>query len=100
MQKNTKRMFKKIVEMFGQKIANLVKLLSHDKNTNYNTYLLKLANYPTAFDVKLLDLLDNLLDNPTLKQKEKYRSALKYVTGKGIKINSKIKDELFKLAGI
>ena len=99
--RNPERTLKKIKDMFGNKITNLVKYLSHDKGVDYNLYLLKLAkSSPTAFDVKLLDIEDNLTDNPSGKQREKYKNALNYLVQNGININPKIKKNLFNLAGV
>lgn len=98
MPKNT---IKKIKEIFGPKIAQLVIFMSHDKAVKYNEYLLSLAKKsPTAFDIKLIDLEDNLSDNPSAKQKEKYKNAIQYVEGNGIKINPKIKTKLYALVGV
>ena len=99
--KDPARILKKIKDMFGGKIANQIKYLSHDKGVDYNTYLLKLASSaPTAFDIKLLDMEDNLIDKPSKKQKLKYKNALQYLIEKGIKINPKVQMTLLKLAGI
>ena len=40
--KNPQRILNKIIDIFGQSIGNLVKYMSHDKNVEYNKYLLKL----------------------------------------------------------
>lgn len=99
--RNPQRTLDRIKELFGSVIAKLVVLLSHDKKAEYNEYLLNLSKKsPTAFVVKLLDMLDNLVDKPNSKQKEKYRNALEYLVKNGIKIDSKIKDKLFKLIGM
>ena len=51
--KNPQRMLKKIITLFGQKIGNLVKYMSHDKSVEYNAYLLKLAKVSkTSGDIK------------------------------------------------
>jgi len=99
--KNLQQTLKKIKEIFGDKIAKLVVVLSHEKGVNYKEYLLSLAKKSTtAFAVKLLDMEDNLSDKPSSKQKEKYKNALEYIMSQGIKIEPKIKDKLFKLTGI
>ena len=98
--KNPQRTLKRIKELFGGVIVQLVVLLSHDKGVDYNTYLLKLAKASkTAFDVKLLDLEDNLYDRPNPKQQSKYKKALDYLEDKGIDINPKIKDKLYNRVG-
>ena len=97
---NPQRTIKKIKAVFGATIAKLIILLSHDKGIDYNTYLEKLAKVSkTAFDVKLLDLEDNLTDKPSEKQKKKYKNALDYLKEKGITIDSKIEGHLTKLVG-
>ena len=99
--KNPQRTLKKIKDMFGPGTAKLVTILSHDKGIDYKEYLLNLAKKsPTAFTIKLLDMEDNLADKPHLKQKNKYKEALEYLVEKGIKIEPKIKDKLFKLVGV
>jgi (p)ppGpp synthase/HD superfamily hydrolase len=99
--KNPPRTLKKIKELFGSNIAKIVKLLSHDKGVDYSLYLAKLAKASkTAFDVKLLDMEDNLSEHPTEKQKRKYGEALRYLIQLGINIDSKIKNNLFTMVGI
>lgn len=98
--KNPQRTLKKIKELFGGVIAKLVVILSHDKGVDYNTYLYKLAKASkTAFDVKLLDLEDNLYDKPNPKQQLKYKQALDYLEQQNIDINPKIKDKLYNRIG-
>ena len=98
--KNPKRTLAKIKELFGSTIANLVVIMSHDKGVDYSTYLYKLAKLsPTAFDIKLLDLEDNLSDSPSPKQQYKYKQALDYLEEKGIQINSKIREKLYQRVG-
>ena len=98
--KNPQRTLKRIKELFGGVIAKLVLILSHDKGVEYSTYLLKLAKASkTAFDVKLLDLEDNLYDRPNPKQQQKYKKALDYLEAKKIEINPKIKDKLYNRVG-
>lgn len=98
--KNPKRTLQKIKELFGAVIAKLVIIMSHDKGVEYSTYLAKLAKASkTAFDVKLLDLEDNLSDKPNPKQQLKYKKALDYLEDKNIDINPKIKDKLYQRVG-
>jgi len=98
--KNPQRTLKRIKELFGGTIAKLVTIMSHDKGIDYSTYLYKLAKMsPTAFDIKLLDLEDNLSDKPSPKQQLKYKKALDYLEAKKIEINPKIKDKLYQKVG-
>lgn len=95
------RVIKKISELFGSNIAKIIKLLSHEPGVDYNVYLAKLAKASkTAFDIKLLDMEDNLIDKPSEKQKSKYKQALEYLVKIGTKIDPKIQNTLFKLAGV
>jgi len=99
--KNPQRILDKIKELFGGGTADLVVALSHDKSVDYKEYLLNLAKrYPTAFIVKLLDIIDNVSSKPHLQQKNKYKEAIEYIVSKGISIDPKIKDSLFNLIGV
>ena len=99
--KNPQRTLKKIKEMFGPGTVKMIVVLSHDKGIDYKEYLLALATKSkTVFDVKLLDMEDNLSDKPNPKQKNKYKEAIEYLLKNNIKIESKIKDKLFKLVGV
>mgnify|MGYP005840976551 FL=1 len=83
---------------FGSTIFKYILLLSHDKNVEYNKYLLSLANKSNiALTVKLLDMIENLLDNPSQKQKEKYLSGLLYLLNNKVKIDSKLVSYIKKL---
>lgn len=98
---NPTKVLLKIKEMFGSKVANLVQYLSHDKSVNYSDYLEKLArSSKIAFDIKMLDILDNLSDAPKPKQIQKYKNALLHLVKSGVDINPKMKDVLFRLSGV
>lgn len=98
---NPTRTLLKIKEVFGNKVANLVQYLSHDKSVNYSGYLEKLAkSSKIAFDVKILDMIDNLSDVPNPKQREKYKNSLLHLVKLGVDINPKMKDTLFRLSGV
>ena len=89
----------KIKSTFGNSIWLFVKLLSHDKGTNYNNYILQLAKRSNvALTVKLLDMIENLKDNPSSKQKKKYFEAVQYLYKNNIKIDSKVKTSIERLA--
>jgi len=80
-----------IVSQFGKVVLQFVLLLSHDKAVAYNDYVLRLAKLSkTALTVKLLDMLENLKDNPTEKQIEKYTGAIDFLQQNGISIDPKI----------
>ena len=96
--KNKQYVADKIKSMFGDTILKFVLLLSHDKGTDYNSYLLDLAKKSNlALQVKLLDMIENLLDNASPKQKEKYLSGLLYLLNNNIKIDSKIVSKIKNL---
>ncbi|HPM21445.1 MAG TPA: HD domain-containing protein [Thermotogota bacterium] len=85
--KNKDKILNAIKSKFGDKMVALVKLLSHEKDTDYQIYLYKLAKLSlTAFEVKLCDMLDNLTDSPSQKQKIKYKNAVQYLLQNGINI--------------
>lgn len=68
-------------------IANL-KLLTHTEGTDYNKYVLNIyKKSEDAFIVKLYDMLDNLLDNPTKTQFNKYKNAILYLINNGVSKN-------------
>lgn len=91
---NPTKTLNKIKDVFGNKIAKLISYLSHDKAIKYDDYLMKLAKASkTAFEVKIIDIFDNMKDYPNPKQLEKYKNSLKYLLNKGIKINNKLKNE-------
>lgn len=88
-----------IKSKFGDTILKYVLLLSHDKGTNYNEYVLALAKKSNiALHVKLLDMIENLLDAPSPKQKIKYFEALQYLLKNGVKIDKRIIDQITKAA--
>ncbi len=96
--KNKKYVQDKIKSLFGEKMLKLVYALSHDKNIEYNTYLLKLMKgNKVAGEVKMLDMLENLKDNPNEKQKKKYKSAIQYLLDNKVKIDNKILSKLKKV---
>jgi len=63
----------------GDTLLENVKLLSKPEGVEYNDYISKISKDPYLLMIKFCDIIDNLTDNPTEKQKEKYLSALKLV---------------------
>ena len=57
-------------------IVVIVKTLTHKKEESYEAYIQRIAKNPLATKIKLLDIEDNLNDQPTDKQREKYAKAL------------------------
>lgn len=74
---------------FNENIISALKLLTHDPNEDYFSYLAKIKNNPLAKKVKLADLKHNMdmsrFDNPTQRDFDrleyKYKPALKFLLG-------------------
>lgn len=83
---------KAIKKYFGNSIYKIIKLLSHDKSIDYNSYLLKLARAnKIAFIIKMADMWSNLHNHPSNKQINKYSNALTYLYENGIKLPKQMK---------
>ena len=54
-------------------------LLTRQPGQSYDDYLAKLRGNSMAREVKIFDILDNLADQPTSKQKRKYQKALQFL---------------------
>lgn len=65
-----------IASIFGRKMLNTVLLLTKPKDPNYLNYIKKIKRNKSALLIKLCDMVDNLSDDPSEKQKMKYLSAL------------------------
>lgn len=64
----------------GQEVVDAVRSLTHDKGTDYGTYVVSLLDNPLALRVKLSDMLHNLSSSPSERQKKKYGDALEIAT--------------------
>ena len=60
----------------GQTVIDTVKALTHEKNAPYVDYVVGLLNNPLALRVKLADMVHNLSDAPSPRQKEKYARSI------------------------
>ena len=60
----------------GQVIIDTVKALTHEKNAPYVDYVVNLINNPLALRVKLADMVHNLSDAPSPRQREKYAKSI------------------------
>ena len=60
----------------GQVVIDTVKALTHEKNAPYVDYVIGLLNNPVALRVKLSDMVHNLSDAPSPRQKEKYTKSI------------------------
>lgn len=71
---------------FSDEIMDALKLLTHDKNIPYMDYVAEIKKNTIATKVKLADLKHNsdltrlsAVDEKTLKRKEKYEKAIKFL---------------------
>ena len=62
-------------KVFPKKITDIIEILTH-RNESYEEYIDKISRNIIATKIKILDIEDNLNDNPSKKQVEKYRKAL------------------------
>ena len=75
--------FEQLEKEFSEDIIKILKLLTHDKKTDYMEYIKKLKNNPIAKKVKIVDINHNSdetrLDKLTAKdiiRRNKYKKAL------------------------
>lgn len=64
---------------FGLAVREAVSLLTHKDGQGYNHYLACLSTNLIARAVKIADLLDNLTDNASPRQIERYSAALNFL---------------------
>lgn len=77
--------YEELKEIFGKMVADIVLELTNDKSLikkigkldYYQHKLLQLSSY--ALTIKLSDMLDNITDNPTDKQKEVISKSIDYL---------------------
>ena len=62
-------------------IAELVSIISKKPNESYNNYIIRCRRNETVKIVKYYDILDNLTDQPSARQIEKYSEALQVLIG-------------------
>lgn len=67
---------RKISEAFGSRMLGLVLLLTREEGIGYPPYLKKIKRNKQILLVKICDIVANLSDTPTEKQKKKYVMAL------------------------
>lgn len=81
---DTEYTIKDLSEMgFGETVVNAISLLTHDDDTDYMEYVLKIKQNPIAKAVKRADLKHNsdvtrldVVDDKALQRREKYLKAL------------------------
>lgn len=61
-------------------VVSSVVVLTKTQGTDYFDYLARVRNDGIARRVKIADMLDNLCDQPTAKQRDKYRAGILYLT--------------------
>ena len=73
----TIKKLKEEIKNLSPKVLEYVENLTHDKNIeDYEEYINRISKNDKILLLKFCDITDNLIDNPTEKQKEKYRKAL------------------------
>ncbi len=66
----------------GDEVIRVVRALTHEKGGDYLSYVVDLLGDVPTLRVKLSDMVHNLTDNPSPKQKVKYKSALDAIAQK------------------
>ena len=77
----------------GQTVVDTVKALTHEKNAPYVEYVVGLLSNPLALRVKLADMVHNLSDAPSPRQKEKYTKSIQALSDAAGGIPSQISSE-------
>ena len=83
---DTDTTYEELQNMFGSRVAFCVSYLTHDVKVDYFEYLqtIKRVSDPVVMEIKIADIVDNLSDKPSDKQKIKYFKALCYLSNKVI----------------
>ncbi len=66
----------------ANEVIRVVRALTHEKGSNYTDYVLGLLGDTPTLRVKLADMVHNLTDNPSSKQKVKYKAALNTISSR------------------
>ena len=81
--------FNDLVKEFSGEIINILKLLTHDKKTDYMDYIKEIKNNETARKVKIADIRHNadetrldIIDAEAIKRRKRYKEALNYLMDK------------------
>jgi len=73
----TLKKLKEEIKNMSPLVLEYVENLSHNKNIeNYEEYVKRISKNDKLLILKFCDIIDNLTDSPTEKQKEKYQKAL------------------------
>ena len=66
-------------DSIAEKVTSAVMSLTKPAGVGYSDYINSIMEDPVALKIKLADMLDNIGDNPTPKQKLKYSTALRQI---------------------
>jgi len=66
----------------GSDVARIVNLLTHRKGDSYLEYIDSLCSDETCVIIKIVDMIHNLTDCPSVKQRAKYRDAFPFLLQK------------------
>jgi len=67
-------------EAEANEVIQIVRLLTRPSSKDYSSYVYDLAGNNVAMIIKLADMLDNLEDYPSQRQKEKYAGAFELIS--------------------
>lgn len=86
----------RMIRRYIPQVLPIIQAVTRKKGMSYLDYIRSISG--SALQLKLSDMLHNLLDNPSLRQREKYRQALEAIRadrgGVPIEINQKHWNEL------
>jgi len=71
--------FDRQVELLTKKEFTAINALTKKDNEGYFKYLTRVVSNELAIKVKIADIIHNISDNPTEKQKEKYYKGIKFL---------------------
>lgn len=80
-----------LVATFGEKIADVVVILTHKEEVSFSEYLVSITNHPLALRIKLYDRLDNMESLPYCGNKEKIQKYCEETANVFLPIMSKSK---------
>jgi (p)ppGpp synthase/HD superfamily hydrolase len=84
-----------IFQTFGYDIWDIVIILTHDmKLESYNEYITRVFQHPIAWQIKLVDMIDNTSYEIPAKQKTKYKDAVIILMMHGVIVPQILKDRL------
>lgn len=69
-------------EGINKEVISIVKILTKKPNEHYRQYLCRVKANDEARVVKVADMVDNISDCPSQKQKDKYRNGIIFLSTK------------------